>query len=139
MKKLYFKFFSLFLMISSISCNKEQSSTSDEVIYNMIANKIWYLDYSITGSKVQNYVGQSTYFITFLKNRTTNDSDGLIGSYAISYYNNAYLLQVNARTVNGNSISYSDTIESVGDVKMVLSYISTGQTTKTTMYFTNRN
>ena len=56
------------------SCNKETSTTQTNVMNNLLTNKNWYLDYSITEGVssttpvVKSYVGQSTYFITYLKN-----------------------------------------------------------------------
>jgi len=123
---------------SMIACNKEVATTSTDVMQNMISNKTWYLDYSITGNSVQNFVGQSTYFISFLKDGTTKDSDGLIGTYAINKNNGVYTLVVNAKTLNGNTLNYTHTLESVGDVKMVQSFVASGQSNKTTLYFTNK-
>jgi hypothetical protein len=124
------------LMTTLFACNKETATTSSDVMYNMIANKTWYLDYSITGTNVQNFVGQSTYYISFLKNGTTSDSDGLTGTYSITNNNGQFLLVVNAKTLNGNSLNYSHTLESVGDVKMVQSFLVSGQTNKTKLFFT---
>jgi hypothetical protein len=126
------------LIINTTACNKEVSSTSTEVMQNMISNKTWYLDYSITGTAVQNFVGQSTYYISFLKNGTTKDSDGLNGTYSISNNKGVFTLVVNAKTLNGNTLNYSHTLESVGDVKMVQSFVASGQSSKTTLYFTNK-
>jgi hypothetical protein len=114
------------------------ATTSTEVMQKMISSKTWYLDYSITGSSIQNFVGQSTYYITFSKNGTTKDSDGLEGTYAISNNNGQFLLVVKSKTLNGNTLNYSHVLESVGDVKMVQSYIASGQTNKTTLYFTSK-
>ncbi len=137
MKRLY-SFIIVSILISTVSCNKEVSSTSSDVMTNMIANKTWYLDYSITGNITQNFVGQSTYFITYLKDGTTKDSDGIIGTYTINNNNGKYEIQVTAKTVNGNTTNYNHVIESVGNVKMVQSFIATGQTVKTTLYFTSK-
>ena len=120
------------------SCNKDVSNTKLDLIQNMIVNKTWYLDYSILGNKTQSYVGQSTYFITYLKNKTTKDSDGLNGIFSIVENNGKFILIVNTKTFNGNNLSYSNTIESVGDMKMIQSYISTGKTEKTMLYFTSK-
>jgi len=120
------------------SCNKDIANTKLDLIQNMIVNKTWYLDYSIIGNKTQSYVGQSTYFITYLRNRTTKDSDGLSGIFSIVENNGKFILIVNTKTFNGNNLSYSNTIESVGDMKMIQSYISTGKTEKTMLYFTSK-
>ena len=59
MKKLYI------LLLAAIaftfgSCNKETATTQTDVMNNMLTNKNWYLDYSITGTSTKSYVGQST-------------------------------------------------------------------------------
>ena len=129
-------FLAFILMTTLFACNKETATTSSDVMQNMITNKTWYLDYSITGTSVQNFVGQSTYYISFLKNGTTSDSDGLTGTYSITNNNGQFLLVVNAKTLNGNNLNYSHTLESVGDVKMVQSFFASGQTNKTKLFFT---
>ena len=63
------------------ACNKETATTQTDVMNNMLTNKNWYLDYSITGTSTKSYVGQSTYFVTYLKDGTTKDSDGLISPW----------------------------------------------------------
>lgn len=138
MKKIITIVLASVFITSIVSCNKEVATTSTEVMQKMISSKTWYLDYSITGSSIQNFVGQSTYYITFSKNGTTKDSDGLEGTYAISNDNGQFLLVVKSKTLNGNTLNYSHVLESVGDVKMVQSYIASGQTNKTTLYFTSK-
>jgi hypothetical protein len=138
MKKIITIVLASVFITSIVSCNKEVATTSTEVMQKMISSKTWYLDYSITGSIIQNFVGQSTYYITFSKNGTTKDSDGLEGTYAISNNNGQFLLVVKSKTLNGNTLNYSHVLESVGDVKMVQSYIASGQTNKTTLYFTSK-
>jgi hypothetical protein len=138
MKKIITIVLASVFITSIVSCNKEMATTSTEVMQKMISSKTWYLDYSITGSSIQNFVGQSTYYITFSKNGTTKDSDGLEGTYAISNNNGQFLLVVKSKTLNGNTLNYSHVLESVGDVKMVQSYIASGQTNKTTLYFTSK-
>lgn len=120
------------------SCNKELPSTKSDLIQNMIVNKIWYLDYSITGNIKQTFVGQSTYFVTYLKNGITNDSDGLNGTYSIIQNNGKFTLITKTKTPNGNNLIFGNVIESVGDVKMIQSYLPFGKTTKTTLYFSSK-
>ena len=55
------------------SCSKETPTTQVNVMNNLLTNKNWYLDYSITEAMtsttpvvLKSYVGQSTYFITCL-------------------------------------------------------------------------
>jgi len=138
MKKRYNLFFAFWLLISMTACNKELDSTSHDVMYTMLVNKNWYLDYSITGNGTQAFVGQSTYFITYLKDGTTKDSDGLTGTFSIQKVNNNYEIQVTAKTVNGNSVNYTHSIETIGEGTMIQSYTASGQTTKTKLYFTSK-
>ena len=126
------------VIILNISCNKEQDNTTTNLLNSMLIGKTWYLDYSINGSNTKSYVGQTTYFITFFKNGTTKDSDGLSGTYSIKSLNGKYELYVEAKTVNGNILNYTHVIESVGSVNMVQSYIPFGQSTKITQYYTSK-
>ena len=138
MKNIFTILLTIMIIIIFNSCNKDVSNTKLDLIQNMIVNKTWYLDYSILGNKTQSYVGQSTYFITYLKNKTTKDSDVLNCIFSIVENNGKFILIVNTKTFNGNNLSYSNTIESVGDMKMIQSYISTGKTEKTMLYFTSK-
>jgi len=138
MKNIY-----ILLLISTIafslsSCNKEVANTKTDLIQSNLVNKTWYLDYSITGAVTKSFVGQSTYFITFLNDGTTKDSDGLTGNFSIVNNNGKYELSVIAKTINGNNFNYTHLIESVGDVKMIQSYTADGQTVKTILYFTSK-
>jgi hypothetical protein len=108
------------------------------VIDKMMVNKTWYLDYSITGNNTQSFLGQSTYSITYFKDGTTKDSDGLTGTYKIIENNGNYQIQVVATSLKGNALNYTHTIESVGEVNMIQSFILTGQASKTSLYFTSK-
>ena len=138
MKKLYILLLLLPTTLCYTSCNKEVHSTKINLIQSKIIDKIWYLDYSITGSVTRTFVGQSTYFITFLKDGSTKDSDGITGNFSIVNNNDKFELLVNGKTNNGNNFNYTHLIESVGDVKMIQSYMASGQTVKTTLYFTSK-
>ena len=137
MKNLY----TLFIAITFVSvlgaCNKETATTQTEVMNSMLTNKNWYLDYSITGTNAKSYVGQSTYFVTYLKNGTTNDSDGLTGTYTVELVNKQSQIHVQVKTTNGNALEVVHNIVSVGDSKLVLSKVTTtGMPTQ--LYFTNK-
>jgi len=137
MKNLY----TLFIAITFVSvlgaCNKETATTQTEVMNSMLTNKNWYLDYSITGTNAKSYVGQSTYFVTYLKNGTTNDSDGLTGTYTVEMVNKQSQIHVQVKTTNGNALEVVYNIVSVGDSKLVLSKVTTtGMPTQ--LYFTNK-
>ena len=79
-----------FIIFTMNACNKETATTQTDVMNSMLANKNWYLDYSITGTSTKSYVGQSTYFVTYLKDGTTkmmsNKVDKII-LYVITSFN----------------------------------------------------
>ena len=119
------------------ACNKETATTQTDVMNSMLTNKNWYLDYSITGTSTKSYVGQSTYFVTYLKDGTTQDSDGLTGTYTVEVVGNQSQLHVQLKTANGNPLEVIYNILSVGETKLVLSkVVTTG--TATQLYFTNK-
>ena len=119
------------------ACNKETPTTQTDVMNNMLTNKNWYLDYSITGTSTKSYVGQSTYFVTYLKDGTTKDSDGLTGTYSVELIGNQSQIYVQLKTANGNPLEVIYNIISVGETKLVLSkVVTTG--TATQLYFTNK-
>jgi len=126
-----------------LSCSKETSTTQVNVMNNLLTNKNWYLDYSITEAMtsttpvvVKSYVGQSTYFITYLKNGETKDSDGITGTYTVELINGASQIHMQLKTSNGNPFEVIYNIISVGESNMVLSKVTTGPATK--LYFTTK-
>jgi len=142
MKKLYILFVAAICIIG-FSCNKETANTQKDVMQRLLVNKNWFLDYSITASTnstnplVKSYVGQATYFVTYLKDGTTKDSDGLTGKYTIEIINNQSQIHVQLITINGNPFEVIYDIISVGDTKLVLSkVVSSG--TPTQLFFTNK-
>ena len=136
MKQFYILLIAAFT-ITLVACNKETASTPTDVMSDMISDKTWYLDYSVTGTNTRSYVGQSTYFVTYLKNGTTNDSDGLTGTYTVEVINNQSQIHVQVKTANGNPLEVVYNIISIGDNKMVMSkQISSG--TPTQLYFTSK-
>jgi len=135
--KLLVAAFSFTLFTGLVSCNKETPTTQTDVMNSMLTNKNWYLDYSITGNSTKSYVGQSTYFVTYLKDGTTKDSDGLTGTYTVEVVGNQSQLHVQLKTANGNPLEVIYNIVSVGDTKLVLSkVVTTGAATQ--LYFTNK-
>ena len=136
MKTLY-TLFILAISFTLVACNKETATTQTDVMNNLLTNKNWYLDYSITGASTKSYVGQSTYFVTYLKDGTTKDSDGLIGTYTVEVINNQSQIHVQLKTAGGNPLEVIYNILSVGETKLVLSkVVTTG--TATQLYFTNK-
>ena len=136
MKTLY-TLFIVVITLTLVACNKETATTQTDVMNNLLTNKNWYLDYSITGTATKSYVGQSTYFVTYLKDGTTKDSDGLTGTYTVEVINNQSQIHVQLKTANGNPLEVIYNILSVGETKLVLSkVVSSG--TPTQLFFTNK-
>ena len=131
-----FFFSSLFLL----SCKKDAGKNELNLAYQMISEKIWYLSYSqtITSTKTteKNYVGQSTYFIKFLKDYTSVDSDGLKGVYNLEKTNDILQIHVNAKTQGQNTIEYIYNVESLGASNMIL-YSTVADVTNKFYYDTN--
>jgi hypothetical protein len=123
----------LLLACLLFSCKKDENTINAEIAYSMLSDKTWFLDYIQTGSESKNYVGQSTYFINFLNDRTTKDSDGTKGSFSIVASNGQLQISVNATSINGNPLIYTYQIESIGANNLILSFVENGQTTK--MYY----
>jgi len=135
--KTFYTLFILAITFTLVACNKETASTQTDVMNTLLTNKNWYLDYSITGTQTKSYVGQSTYFVTYLKDGTTKDSDGLTGTYTVEVINNQSQIHVQLKTANGNPLEVVYNILSVGETKLVLSkVITTG--TATQLFFTNK-
>ena len=126
------------ITLTTVACNKETATTQTEVMNNMLVNKNWYLDYAITGTSTKSYVGQSTYFVTYLKEGTTKDSDGLTGTYTVEIVNKQSQIHVQVKTTNGNPLEYIYNIITVGDTKLVLEKTNTGQSTPTQLFFNSK-
>jgi hypothetical protein len=136
MKQLFTLFIGL-AIITFFACNKEAPSTQTDVMNKMIANKSWYLDYSISGNSSKSYVGQSTYFVTYLKDGSIKDSDGLTGTYTVENIYNQSQIHVQVKTTNGNPLEVIYDIISVGNSKMILSkQVIAGIPTQ--LYFTHK-
>jgi hypothetical protein len=123
----------LFTTIIVISCNKDNANDEITLSYQYLADKTWYLDYDQTDSLIKTYIGQSTYYINFIKNRKTIDSDGLSGTYSVEKINNQLQIHVQAITKQLNPIEYIYNIESIGSKHLVLSYTTGGN--KTTLFY----
>jgi hypothetical protein len=136
MKQFYKLLFAAIIFILT-ACNKETPTTQTVVMNNMINNKTWYLDYSITGNNSKSYVGQSTYFVTYLKDGSIKDSDGLTGTYTVENIYNQSQIHVQVKTTNGNPLEVIYDIISVGNSKMILSkQVVVGIPTQ--LYFTHK-
>ena len=133
-KHLLYILLAAFTLISS--CSKDTTLSETSLAQKLIEEKTWFLDYSQTGTVTETYVGQATYYINFLKNLTTQDSDGLNGKYSVEKVNGQLQIHVQVKTTNGNAIEYNYDIVSVGASNLILSYILSGTTTQ--LYFTNK-
>lgn len=127
----------LTLVVLMTGCTKSTEGVDIVLAKQMLSNKIWYLDYTVSGNATRTYVGQSTYFVNFLKDNTSSDSDGYKGVYTIEKYANTLEIHIQSQKSNGTAIEYKYSIESIGDNHLILSYMLTGQTQKTKMYFTS--
>ncbi len=127
--------FCILSMTQLTSCSKDTSGAEINLSYQMLSDKTWYLDYSIVGNTKRTYVGQSTYFIDFLKNKTTKDSDGLIGTYTVEKVGNVVQIHVLAKTCSTNTVEYVYNIESIGTGNLILYYTLSGATVPTKLYF----
>jgi hypothetical protein len=122
-----------FCFVGLNACSKDETSAELNVTKNMIADKTWYLDFTIINNVTKSYVGQTTYFINFLKSGQTKDSDGITGFYTIQKPNNILQVYVNANTISGAPVNYTYEIESVGNQNLILSYTKNG--VKTQLYY----
>jgi hypothetical protein len=136
MKNIFLLSVSTFLLLLATACKKDVNVAEMSLASQMLAEKTWYLDFSKTGTTVKSYVGQTTYFINFLSNLTTNDSDGLTGTYTVEKVDGKLQIHVQAKTNNGNSIEYIYDIISIGEKNLILSY--TKATTTTQLYYTTK-
>ena len=137
-----------FLQISLIAitvilftgCSKDTASADINLSYNMLADKTWYLEYTQTTNGTvttqKTYVGQSTYFINFLKNLSTTDSDGLSGTYTVEKMNNQLQIHVQAKTTGGNVIDYVYNVESIGAKNLIMNF--TVNNVKTRYYYSTQ-
>jgi hypothetical protein len=132
MKKLLILLSASILLLSA--CKKDTTASEISLAYKMISDKIWFLDYNqtITATKtsLKTYVGQSTYFIKFLNNLTTVDSDGITGNYSVRKVNGKLQIYVVAKTSGNNTLEYIYEIETLGANNMILYYSVDGVTTK---------
>jgi hypothetical protein len=134
---LYALVLTIFIVIGVSSCSKDTAGPQVELSYKMLSDKTWFLDYvqTINGSTIrtQTYLGQASYFINFLKDKTTLDSDGIVGTYSIEVVNGKIFVKINAKTKGGNPVSYDYTVESMGAKVLIMSFENSG--TKNKFYY----
>ena len=117
----------LILLIMLFSCKKTDTKFDElNLAYQMLGDKTWYLDYSQTitasGIRTRTYLGQSTYFINLLKDKSTIDSDGINGVYSLNNNSENLVLNISGKTKNGTSLDYSYTIVSIGVKNLIAKY-----------------
>ena len=138
MKKILIYILSSFVLFTS--CRKDGTNNEINLAYQMLADKMWKLNYSqtITSTKTteKNYFGQTTYFIKFLKDYSTLDSDGINGVFNVEKVNGVLQIHVNAKTQSQNTIEYVYNVESLGASNMIL-YSKVGSVTNKFYYNTN--
>lgn len=115
------------------ACTKDTAGAEKNLAKNMLGDKTWYMDYKQTGTAVKTYVGQSTYFINFLNDGRTNDSDGLVGTYTVEKIAGQLQIHVEAVTANANASEYVYNIETIGAKNLILSFQTNG--VKTSYYY----
>lgn len=123
--------------ITTISCSKDAPGAKVELSYNLIQEKTWFLDYTqtIVGANIttRTYIGQPTYFINFLADRSTVDSDGITGKYTVTSVGGKLGIDIAGKSTNGNAVNYSYQVESIGAKNLVLTYTMSGTNYK--MFF----
>ena len=137
MKRILNIYFIVILFCVFFSCSKPVENADLVVAQNMIQEKTWYLDYYINGTQQKTYTGQATYFINFLKNLSTKDSDGITETYSFMTDNNNLLIHVVGKTNANVNAEYYYTVESIGQKYMVLSVNTSGTLIK--YYYSSRD
>jgi hypothetical protein len=75
--------------------------------------------------------------VTYLKDGSTKDSDGLTGTYSVEVIGNQSQIHVQVKTASGNPLEVVYNIISVGASNLVLSKVVTIGT-PTQLYFTSK-
>lgn len=131
-------FLSLFVFTQLISCTKDTSGAEINLANQMLADKTWQLDYSVVGATKKNYLGQATYYLSFKKDKSTIDSDGLGGTYEVKKIGSVLQIQIQAKTNQLNDVFYVYNIESIASEHLVLYYKLDDSAESTKLYFTLR-
>jgi hypothetical protein len=136
-KYLYAVVLAIFIVTGITSCSKDTAGPQVELSYKMLSDKTWFLDYvqTINGTtiKTQSYLGQASYFINFLNDNTTLDSDGIVGTYSVEVVNGKIFVKIIAKTKGGSPVSYDYTVESMGAKVLIMSFENSG--TKNKYYY----
>lgn len=120
-----------------ISCSKQDAELEKNIAYKMLSEKNWYLEYAKTTTNdstvTKTYIGQPTYFINFLNNKTTKDSDGFSGTYSIIKNGDSLKLLIITNSSNGNPNNYNYDVISLGEKHMILAF--TKNNSRLTYYY----
>lgn len=117
----------IFLLGSfQMACKKGTQITETSISKQLIVDKVWALDYSVSAGKIKNYIGQTTYEVIFFNNDSTRDSDGLIGTFRFQKNDTILQLIVKAVTLKQNTVNYLYKVETIGEKKLILSYDTSG-------------
>ena len=117
----YISIIILLIILTCLGCYKNDIYSNQKLTQAFIQEKNWYLEYKQFGSAEKIYVGQASYNITFFKDYTTKDSDGLKGSYLVSNSSNEIIIQFNVKTQGGILNTYNYNLKYIGDNNMILS------------------
>ena len=116
------------------ACSKDAAKAELNTSYGLLSDKTWYLQYTVTNNGMSDsthtYIGQATYFISYRKNLSTLDSDGIAGTYSMQLSSNKLLMNVIAKTANLNATNYQYEVVNLGAKDMILSYQKGNMLTK---------
>ena len=125
------------IIVSSTSCVKVIDNADEILSKNLLQEKQWFLEYKQIGATSKIYVGQSSYFINFLKDNTSNDSDGIKGTYSTSYgTDNKLRINFTVSTRSNIISSFQYVVEAIGANEMIFSFVQNGATNY--YYFSTR-
>jgi hypothetical protein len=136
MKKYILQFTTLFILFTALLSGCTKDNTTDEVslAYQMMGDKIWYLQYLQTTTNgmttTKTFLGQPTYSIQISIDKSTKDSDGLTGTYSVFKVGTQLLVNINAKLPSGLTDIYNYNVNSLGSNNMVLSTTNGNVTTK---------
>lgn len=116
-----FTYLYIILLVVIGACSK--SINQVDYAKTMLSGKTWYLDYTIINNQTKSFIGKSTYFIQFTETGKTNDSDGIVGAFAVESTNNQLVLSIKASTPSGSPANYSYSIEQIGYDKFIVNYM----------------
>jgi hypothetical protein len=112
------------VIIVIVCCFASCSKDEDALTYakRTIAGKNWYLMSTTEGNQTKSFVDKSTYSIEFKVNNSTNDSDGIVGTYNIFEQSNQLQLEVLGRTQNGITANYAFQIVQITPTSLKIAY-----------------